>query len=69
MDAFCFPNHIGGVMGRLLASSVVDRDFEPRSGHTKGCKIGIVCFSAKHAVLMRKSKDLLARNQDNVSVS
>jgi len=24
-------------------------------------------FSAKHAVLRRKSKDLLARNQDNVS--
>jgi hypothetical protein len=30
-------------------------------------KIGICCFSAKHAALRRKSKDLLARNQDNVS--
>jgi hypothetical protein len=25
------------------------------------------CFSAKHAALRRKSKDWLARNQDNVS--
>jgi len=56
-------------MGRVLASSVVDRDFEPRSGHTKGCKIGIVCFSAKHTVLRRTSKDWLAWNQDNMSVS
>jgi hypothetical protein len=29
--------------------------------------ICICCFSAKHAVLKRKSKDWLARNQDNVS--
>jgi hypothetical protein len=29
--------------------------------------IYICCFSAKHAVLKRKSKDWLARNQDNVS--
>jgi hypothetical protein len=28
-------NHIGGVMVRVLASSAVDRGFEPRSGHTK----------------------------------
>jgi len=25
------------------------------------------CFSAKHAALRRKSKDWLARNQDNMS--
>ena len=30
-------------------------------------KIGICCFSAKHAELRRKSKDWLARNQNNVS--
>jgi hypothetical protein len=29
-------------------------------------KIGIFYFSAKHAALKRKSKDLLAWNQDNV---
>ena len=30
-------------------------------------KIGICCFSTKHAALRRKSKDWLARNQDNES--
>ena len=50
-----------------LASSAVDRGFEPRSGQTKDYKIGMCCFSAKHAALRRKSKDWLSRNQDNVS--
>ena len=54
-------------MGSVLASSVVDRGFEPRSGQTKDCKIGICCLSSKHAELRRESKDLLARNEDNVS--
>ena len=54
-------------MVSVLASSVVDRGFEPRSGQTKDYKIGICCFSAKHAALRRKSKDWLARNQENVS--
>jgi hypothetical protein len=40
---------------------------EPRSGQTKDYKIGICCFSAKNAVLRRKSKDWLARNRNNVS--
>ena len=54
-------------MVSMLASSVVDRGFEPWSGQTKDYKIGICCFSAKHAALRRKSKDWLARNQNNVS--
>ena len=54
-------------MVSVLASSVVDRGFEPRSGQTKDYKIGICCFSAKHAALRRKNKDWLARNQNNVS--
>ena len=58
-------NRIGGVMVSVLASSAIDRGFEPRSGKTKDYKIGSCCFSAKHASLMRKSKDGLARNQDN----
>ena len=33
-------------MIRMLASSVVDRWFEPRSGQTKDYKIGVCCFSA-----------------------
>ena len=56
-------------MVSVLASSVVDRGFEPRSGQTKDYKIGICCFSAKHAALRRESKDWLARNQNNVSES
>ena len=54
-------------MFSVLASSVVDRGFEPGSGQTKDYEIGMCCFSVKHAALRRKSKDLLARNQDNVS--
>ena len=40
-----------------LALSVVDY----------GYKIGICCFSAKHAALMRKIKDQLALYHDNLS--
>ena len=60
-------HRIGGVMVSVLASSAVDRGFEPRSGQTKDYKIGICCFSAKNAELQRKSKDWLARNRNNVS--
>ena len=51
----------------MLASSMVDRGFEPRSGQIKDYKIGICCFSVKHATLRRKNKDWSARNQNNVS--
>jgi hypothetical protein len=44
----------------------LDRGFESRSDQTKDYKIGICCFSDKHAVLERKSKYWLARNQDKV---
>ena len=54
-------------MVSMLASSAVDRGFGPQLGQTKDYKIGICCFSAKHAVLRRKNKDWFARNQDNVS--
>ena len=48
---------------------MVDRGFEPQSGNSKDYKIGICCFSAKRAVaLRRKSKDWLARNQDNMQI-
>ena len=62
-----FP--IGAVMVSMLAPSAVDRGFEPRSGQTNDCKIGTGCISAKHVALRRKSKDWLAQNQDNVSIS
>jgi hypothetical protein len=54
-------------MVNVLASSAVERGFEPRSGQTKDYKIRICCFFAEHAPLKRKSKDWLTRNQDNVS--
>ena len=52
-------NRIGGVVVSVLASRAVYRGFKPRSGQTKEYKIGICCFSAKHAALRRKSKDWL----------
>jgi hypothetical protein len=54
-------------MVSALASSAVDRGLEPRSGQTKDYEIGICCFSDKHAALRRKSKDGLARYQNNMS--
>ena len=60
-------NRIGCVMVCMLATSAVVRRFKPWSGQTKDYKIGICCFSAKHAAFRRKSKDWLAQNQNNVS--
>ena len=60
-------NHIGGVLVSVLSSSAVHRGLEPWLGQTKDYKIGSCCFSAKHTALRRKSKDWLARNQNNVS--
>ena len=46
-------NRIGRVMVSVLASSVVDRGLEPRSGQNKDDKIGMCCFSTQ-AALKRK---------------
>jgi hypothetical protein len=54
-------------MVSVLVSSAGDRGLKPWSGQTKDFKIGICCFSAKHAALRRKNKDWLAWNQNNVS--
>ena len=67
MHALIPNSRIGGVMVSVLVSSAVDHGFEPRSGKTKVYKIGICSCSATHAALRRKSKDWLARNQNNVS--
>jgi hypothetical protein len=53
-------------MVSVLVSSAVDRGLESRLSQTKDYKIGICCFSTKHAALRRKNKDWLARNQANV---
>ena len=46
-------------MVSVLASSAVDRGFEPRSIQTEDYKIGNCCFSAKHAALKRKEQILV----------
>ena len=53
--------------GSMLTSSAVYHEFGPRSGQSKDYKIGICCFSAKHAALSSNGKDRLAQNQNNVS--
>jgi hypothetical protein len=52
-------------MVSVLASSVVDRGLESRSGPKT--KVGICCFSANHAALGSKNKDWFARNQNKMS--
>ena len=54
-------------MVSAFASNAVDRGFEPRSGQTKDCTIGICYFSAKHASFRRKIREWLALNQNNES--
>ena len=53
-------------MVSVLTLSTADRGFEAWSGKTNDYKLGICCFSAKHAALRSKSKDWLARSQYNV---
>ena len=65
ISIYISQNRIGRVVS-VLASSVVDRGFVSRSSETKDYKIGICCFFDKHAALWRKSKYLLARNQNNM---
>jgi hypothetical protein len=60
-------NRSGSVMVSVLASSAIYCCYKHRSGQIKEYKIGICCFFAKNASLRRKSKDWLARNQNNVS--
>ena len=56
-------------MVSVLASSAVDRGFEPWSGQTKDYKIDICCFSSKHAALRSRSKDWLAQNIKYLSMT
>ena len=47
----------------VLDSSAVDREFDDPVGYKKAdYKISICCFSAKHAALRSKSKDLMVKN-------
>jgi hypothetical protein len=58
-----FPLHHFGVMGTMLASSVVDRGFEPRSGQTKDYEIGICCFSAIKARSFKEKEQRLVGSE------
>jgi hypothetical protein len=49
-------NCIGGVMVSILASSEVDCGFQSLLSQTKDYKIGICCFSAKHATIGERAK-------------
>ena len=60
-------DRLGGAIVSVLTSSVEGRGLYPRPGQTKDIKIGICCFSAKHAALMSKSKDWSGQSQNNVS--
>ena len=60
-------DHVGGVMISVLTLNAVDRRFNLWSGQTKDYEIGICCFSAKHAAIMRKWRNWMTRNQDSVS--
>ena len=51
-------------MFSVLASSAVDRGFEPRSGQTKDFKIDICCLSAKHAAFKEKEKRLVGSESE-----
>jgi hypothetical protein len=41
-------------MVSVLPSSALESEFEPRSGKTKDYNTDICCFSAKHAVVLRR---------------
>ena len=53
-------------MVSVLASSVVDLLVRASVGSKKDYKIGMCCFSAKHAESKNKNKAELARNQENM---
>ena len=61
-----YQHRIGSIKVDFFASSTVDCWFDSCSSKTKNYKIGMCCFSSKHASLRRMSKAWLARNQDNV---
>ena len=43
---------LGGIMGSVLASNVIDHRFKPRSGKTKNYDIGIFYFFDKNTSVM-----------------
>jgi hypothetical protein len=60
------PEKEGSYDHLTAVNSKTDRGLECRSGQTRDYKTGICCFSVKHALLRKKTKYWLARNQDIV---
>ena len=52
-------------MVSVFDANAICYGFEPRLGQIKEYKIVFLYFSAKHTILMSKSKDWFARNQYN----
>jgi hypothetical protein len=50
-----------------IHSYMVDHGFNPWSGQIKNYRIGICCFSIKHATLRSWSEDWLSQNKDNLT--
>ena len=50
-------------MVSVLASSAVDRGFQPRSGQTKDHKTGICCFFAKHTYSSKEKQQKLVGSE------
>jgi hypothetical protein len=64
LGPFICSNRTDGVMVTVLVWSMVDHGSKTRSCQTKDYKIGICCFSSKHAALRRKSKNW--QNQESL---
>jgi len=60
-------NHIDAVMVRDFTLSTLDCELDSWSSQTKDSQFGNCCFSARYVALMKKSRDWLALNQDNMS--
>ena len=56
-----FINHRSPVMISMLASGVVDRGCESRSGQTTDYDFSIFCFFTKHPTVRRQDNGYLAQ--------
>ena len=57
--SFIYIMTLGGIMIIMLASSAVNRGFDPQAGPINDNKIGTCCISAKHTALRSISKDFV----------
>ena len=62
-----FSNCRSDVLDSMLTSSVGGCVCNLWPGITNDIKLGICCFSAKHATFSSKSKEWLAQSQNGVS--